>query len=132
MIYTVIINDRSYDLPKKTMAVTEELEKTAKIDEVKNLSTREKYKKVLDCVVSLIGTDNVKEALGSIDINEVDLSDVTIAFRKIVDAYNKPVQDYNMANSLSSLDSLPIGRLTELANATTQILSAAEAAESKA
>lgn len=132
MIYTVIINDRSYDLPKKTLAVTEELEKTAKIDDVKNLSTREKYKKVLDCIVSLIGADNVKETLGSTDINEVDLSEVTIAFRKIVDAYNKPVQDYNMASSLGSLDSLPIGRLTELANATTQIISAAEAADSKA
>lgn len=132
MIYTVIINDRSYDLPRKTIAVTEELEKTAKVDEVKNMSTREKYRKVLDCVVSLIGADNVKEALGSTDVNEVDLSEVTIAFRKIVDAYNKPVQDYNMASSLGSLDSLPIGRLTELANATTQIINAAEAADSKA
>lgn len=132
MIYTVIINDRSYDLPKKTLAVTEELEKTAKIDEVKNLSTREKYRKVFDCVAALIGRENVEEAFGSTDLNEVDLSEVTLAFRKIVDAYNKPVQDYNMASSLGSLDSLPIGRLTELANATTQILNAAEAADSKA
>ena len=41
MTYTVIINDRSYDLPKKTLAITEALDQTAKVDEL-NISTREK------------------------------------------------------------------------------------------
>ena len=43
MVYTVIINDRSYDLPSKTLKVVEEMERVSKIDEQKGLSIREKY-----------------------------------------------------------------------------------------
>ena len=126
MIYTVIINDRSYDLPKKTLAITEALEQTAKVDEL-NIPTREKYRKVLDCVISLLGKDAVVEALGSTDLNEVDLSEVTIAFRKIVAGYNKPVQDYVNASGRGALDGMPIDQMTNLANAATKILNAADA-----
>ena len=126
MIYTVIINDRSYDLPKKTLAITEALEQTAKVDEL-NISTREKYRKVLDCIISLLGKEAVAEALGSTELNEVDLSEVTIAFRKIVDAYNIPVQDYGNASGRGALEGLPIDQMTNLANAATQILNAADA-----
>lgn len=126
MIYTVIINDRSYDLPKKTLAITEALEQTAKVDEL-SIPTREKYRKVLDCVISLLGKDAVVEALGSTDLNEVDLSEVTIAFRKIVDGYNKPVQDYVNASGRGALDGMPIDQMTNLANAATKILNAADA-----
>lgn len=126
MIYTVIINDRSYDLPKKTLAITEALEQTAKVDEL-SVPTREKYRKVLDCVISLLGKEAVVEALGSTDLNEVDLSEVTIAFRKIVDGYNKPVQDYVNASGRGALDGMPIDQMTNLANAATKILNAADA-----
>ena len=126
MIYTVIINDRSYDLPKKTLAITEALDQTAKVDEL-NISTREKYRKVLDCIIRLLGKEAVAEVLGSTDLNEVDLSEVTIAFRKSVDAYNRPVQDYVNASGRGALDSMPIDQMTNLANAATQILNAADA-----
>ena len=126
MIYTVIINDRSYDLPKKTLAITEALEQTAKVDEL-NIPTREKYRKVLDCVIGLLGKDAAVEARGSADLNEVDLSEVTIAFRKIVDGYNKPVQDYVNASGRGALDGMPIDQMTNLANAATKILNAADA-----
>lgn len=125
MIYTVIINDRSYDLPKKTLAITEALEQTAKVDEL-NIPTREKYRKVLDCVISLLGKEAVVEALGSTDLNDVDLSEVTIAFRKIVDAYNRPVQDYVNASGRGALEGMPLQEMTALANAATQILNAAD------
>ena len=126
MIYTVIINDRSYDLPKKTLAITEALEQTAKVDEL-SIPTREKYRKVLDCVISLLGKEAVAEALGSTELNELDLSEVTIAVRKIVDAYNRPVQDYVNASGRGALEGLPIDQMTNLANAATQILNAADA-----
>ena len=126
MTYTVIINDRSYDLPKKTLAITEALDQTAKVDEL-NISTREKYRKVLDCIISLLGKEAVVEAIGSTDLNEVDLSEVTIAFRKSVDAYNRPVQDYINASGRGAFEGLPIDQMTNLANAATQILNAADA-----
>ena len=119
MIYTVIINDRSYDLPKKTMAITEKLDSTGQVDEL-DIPVREKYRKVLDCVLA------TEEALGSTDLNEVDLSEVTIAFRKIVDAYNRPVQDYVNASGRGALEGMPLQEMTALANAATQILNAAD------
>lgn len=125
MIYTVIINDRSYDLPKKTLAITEALEQTAKVDEL-NIPTREKYRKVLDCVLAILGKEATEEALGSTDLNEVDLSEVTITFRKIVDAYNRPVQDYVNASGRGALEGMPLQEMTALANAATQILNAAD------
>ena len=126
MIYTVIINDRSYDLPKKTLAITEALEQTAKVDEL-NIPTREKYRKVLECVIGLLGKEAVAEALGSTDLNEVDLSEVTIAFRKIVDGYNKPVQDYVNASGRGALDGMHIAQMTNQDNAATKIINAADA-----
>lgn len=126
MIYTVIIDDRSYDLPKKTLAVTEMLDKAADVDKLK-ISTRDKYKRVLDCIVAIIGQENTAEALGSTDLNELDLTDITITFRKIVDAYNKPVQDYVNASGFGALSSFPIEELTKLATAATQVVNAADA-----
>lgn len=125
MIYTVIINDRSYDLPKKTMAITEKLDSTAQVDEL-DIPVREKYRKVLDCVLAILGKGATEEALGSTDLNEVDLSEVTIAFRKIVDAYNRPVQDYVNASGRGALEGMPLQEMTALANAATQILNAAD------
>ena len=125
MIYTAIINDRSYDLPKKTMAITEKLDATAQVDEL-DIPVREKYRKVLDCVLAILGKEATEEALGSTDLNEVDLSEVTIAFRKIVDAYNRPVQDYVNASGRGALEGMPLQEMTALANAATQILNAAD------
>jgi hypothetical protein len=125
MIYTVIINDRSYDLPKKTMAITEKLDAIAQVDEL-DIPVREKYRKVLDCVLAILGKEATEEALGSTDLNEVDLSEVTIAFRKIVDAYNRPVQDYVNASGRGALEGMPLQEMTALANAATQILNAAD------
>ena len=126
MIYTVIIDDRSYDLPKKTLAVTEMLDKAADVDKLK-ISTRDKYKRVLDCIAAILGQENTAEALGSTDLNELDLTDITITFRKIVDAYNKPVQDYVNASGFGALSSFPIEELTKLATAATQVVNAADA-----
>ena len=126
MIYTVIIDDRSYDLPKKTLAVTEMLDKAADVDKLK-ISTKDKYKRVLDCIVAILGQENTAEALGSTDLNELDLTDITITFRKIVDAYNKPVQDYVNASGFGALSSFPIEELTKLATAATQVVNAADA-----
>ena len=126
MIYTVIIDDRSYDLPKKTLAVTEMLDKAADVDKLK-ISSRDKYKRVLDCIVAILGQENTAEALGSTDLNELDLTDITITFRKIVDAYNKPVQDYVNASGFGALSSFPIEELTKLATAATQVVNAADA-----
>lgn len=121
MEYTVIINGQSYDLPKKTMKVVEEMDKVAKIDSVKGLSIRDKFKALYDFIVSLVGKDNAKEILGSEKLDEVDLSEVTLTFKKIMDAYDKPIDDYSSAQSFRKLDSIPIDKIVQLAKVANQM-----------
>ena len=120
MIYTIIVNDRSYDLPKKTIALTEQMDKISRIDSQKGQSLRGKYKTLFEFVEKLVGPDNAMEIFGSDDLSEVDLSDVTLTFRKIVDSYNKPVHDYEMEQSMEAINGLPIDRLLELAKVSAQ------------
>ena len=117
MVYTVIVNGQSYDLPKKTMKVVEEMDKVAQIDSVKGLSIRDKFKKLYDFIVSLVGKENAVEILGSEKLDEVDLSEVTLAFKSIMDAYDKPLADYEAEKSRKQLDELQIEKIISLANA---------------
>ena len=116
MTYTVILQNRSYDLPVKTIAVTEKLDNAASVDS-QPLPLKEKFRIVLSCVVDILGKDNAAEALGSTNLDEVDLTEVTLAFRKIVDAYNKPLQEYSDDKNRSGLEGLPIEQLKEVADA---------------
>lgn len=120
MIYTVILNDRSYDLPKKTISVTELLDSVAKVDS-QDIPVRDKYRRILDCIKSLVGEGHTEDIFGTNDMNEMDLSEITLAFRKIIDAYNKPMQDYIGNSGRAAFEALPIKEMTQLANATAQI-----------
>lgn len=118
MQYTIIANGKSYDLPPKTMGVVEELERVSEIDNAKGLSIREKFQTIYDFMVGLMGAENTKEILGSDDIDKVDLSDVSITFLKIVDAYDKPVSDHRTAQIKSQtrgLDAVSIDKIIDLA-----------------
>lgn len=85
MEYTVIIKDRSYDLPDKTLKVIEEMDTVVRVDEKRGMSIRDKYKRLYDFIVGLVGTENAKEILGSDNIEEVDLCEVTLTVKKILD-----------------------------------------------
>lgn len=120
MVYTVIINNQSYDLPKKTLAITEKLENVIRTDTRSGVPLREKYKATYDCVADLIGRENIVEALGA-SIDDCDVNDITLTFRKIVDAYNKPLEDYKTDKGLSELNSLPLDKLMALVDAAKQV-----------
>ena len=116
MQYTVIISGQSYDLPKKTMKVVEEMDKVAQIDTVKGISIRDKFKALFDFISNLVGKENAKAILGSDKLDEVDLSEVTLTFKKIMDAYDKPLEEYNSEKSFQRLNSLPIEKIVQLAD----------------
>lgn len=115
MIYTLIMNKKSYDLPKKTLEVVEAMDAVAQLDQDDSLTTRQKYQKILDFERELIGEKNIVEIFGSDELDQVDLTEVLLAFRKIVDAYNKPVQDYERSSSLDVFNQLPLDKLAQLA-----------------
>ena len=115
MEYTVIINGQSYDLPKKTMKVAEEIDKLVKADTDIKIALKDKYKKQYDFIKCLIGEDNAKEIFTTDDINEIDLPEITLTVKKIIDAYDKPITDYEIEKSRDRISELPLDKVIELA-----------------
>ena len=64
MEYTIIINGRSYDLPKKTVSVMEKMDSVLKVDNLR-IKARQKFEKIHEFVKDMIGAENAKEAFGS-------------------------------------------------------------------
>lgn len=118
MEYTIIANGRAYELPKKTIRVIEELDTVVKIDSVPNMTIREKFKAVYKFIEKTLGKENTLEILGSDKLDEVDLSELTITVKKIMDAYDKPVNDYDSEKRQLELEQIPFDKIVELAKAT--------------
>lgn len=121
MEYTVIINEKSYDLPKKTIEVVEKIDAALKVDSIKGMGIRDRYQKLHNFIRELVGKENAEEILGGDTIDSIDLSDVTLATRKIIDAYDKPVADYEAEKAKSRLNALPIEKIISLANSAHQM-----------
>ena len=115
MIYTLIVGTKSYDLPKKTLAIVEKLDGVVVLDKNPRMNTRDKYQSILNLEEELLGKSNLEEILGATSLDDVDLSVVVITFRKIVDAYNKPVQEYDRAASTEAFNRIPVEKLSQLA-----------------
>ena len=115
---------KPYTLPAKTLRVVEDMDRVAKVDTIRDMPIRDKFDTILRFIVDLVGEANATEIFGSTLIDEVDLSMVTVVFRMIVDAYNKPITDYNARKSSEVFSSIPsdkiekITRLAEVAKET--------------
>lgn len=115
MTYTLIVGTKSYDLPKKTLVIVEKLDGVVALDKNPRMNTRDKYQSILNLEEELLGKSNLEEILGATSLDDVDLSEVVITFRKIVDAYNKPVQEYDRAVSTEAFNRIPVEKLNQLA-----------------
>lgn len=114
MEYTVIIKGHSYDLPKRTISVMEELDEMAHIDNRKELTLRDKFNRLFKFISKLVGKEAAIEILGTDNVNEMDTSEITIAFQKIVDAYQRPIREYQLSQADDALGSMPIDELKAL------------------
>lgn len=114
MNYTIIIRGKSYELPAKTMKVVEKMEELERVDSDSRISIREKYRKVYDFFCMVVGKDNANEILGSDKLEEVDLNDITVAYLRIKQAYDKPIEDFNTNKTREKLDMLPLDKIIEL------------------
>lgn len=111
MIYTVILNEHSYDLPAKTVSVWDALDQILKLDSRKDLSLVQKYRKMMEFVGSLIGEDSIVKIFGSSDLDAIDTNEITLAVLKIKDAYEKPLRDYTMEQNMEQFNNLPIEKI---------------------
>lgn len=117
MKYTAIIDNHSYELPSKTMEVAEKLDEALKVDTRNDLNIRAKYQLLYDTINDLLGAENAEKALGGNSLETVDLSNVTLAFRSIVDAYDKPVADYAAKKARERLAASQVDQVVRIANA---------------
>lgn len=120
MEYTVIINERSYDLPKKTVAVMEQLDYILKIDNCR-IKARQKFERMHAFVKDMIGEENAKEAFESDNLEEIDMSELTLAILKINDAYNQPLTDYKVEKMRVAMSSMQTDKIAALANSASTI-----------
>ncbi|MBR5596483.1 MAG: hypothetical protein IKW30_03655 [Lachnospiraceae bacterium] len=114
MVHTVILNGRSYDLPKKNINVATKLDEVLKVDSIKGLSVRQKFEKLHVFSKDILGKENTNEILGTDNLEEIDLSELTIIVRKIVDAYEKPISDYQAERNREQLSRLPLQQLESI------------------
>lgn len=114
MEYTVIINNRSYELPKKTLAVMEKLDDVLKVDSVKGLSVKQKYEKIHTFVKDIFGEEKAVEMLGSDNLSELDTSELALIVIKVNEAYEKPVTDYKQEMTMRRFSGLPIEKMNAL------------------
>ena len=114
MVHTVILNGRSYDLPKKNINVATKLDEVLKVDFIKGLSVRQKFEKLHVFSKDILGKENTNEILGTDNLEEIDLSELTIVVRKIVDAYEKPISDYQAERNREQLSRLPLQQLESI------------------
>lgn len=116
--YSLTVERKNYSLPPKNLRIVEEMDRVSQVDNIRGIPVRDKFDTILKFVIDTIGEENTKEIFGSILIEEVDLSMVVVVFRMIVDAYNKPITDYNARKNneiFSSIPSEKIDKITKLA-----------------
>lgn len=122
MEYTIIVNGQSYDLPKKTIGVMSELDEVLKVDSNARLTVKQKFEKLHTFMKHLVGDDAAKEMFGSEDLNDIDLSELTLAIKKVADSYDSPVVEYEAEKSRAKLEGIPIEKIISIANAAEKIV----------
>lgn len=120
MEYIVIINGRSYDLPKKTVSVMEKMDGILKIDSCR-MKARQKFEKMHEFVKDMIGEENAKEAFGTDNLEEMDMSELAITVLKMNDAYNQPLTDYKIEKMRATMNSMQTDKIAALANSASAI-----------
>lgn len=121
MIYTIIAsNGQSYDLPTKTIGVMDSLNNILKIDQT-DLGLKQKYQKILEFAVNVLGDEAVKEILGSDKVNDIDVGELELIILKIKAAYDKPIEEYRAEQLENSLEGIPTEKLVALTKAVNTI-----------
>lgn len=115
--YSIIVNDKSYDLPKKTIAVTEKLDEALRVDSLPNLKIRQKFERLHTFVKSVLGEENTAEIFGSSKLDEIDLSELSLVVLKINDAYDKPLSDYRNDNVTAKISEIPLDKIASMTKA---------------
>ena len=115
MQYTVIVKDRSYDLPPMTATVADKMESILKVDG-QSCSLRQKYGKIHEGLKSILGEEQTADILGSKNFEEVDCKEMVLLVQMINDAYEAPMREYKAAQARERFASIPTDKIAALVN----------------
>lgn len=112
MKYRVRHDNRDYVMKPYTFDVAdkiEEIEDFCKTD----TSLKIKCQRIYDFIREIIGDENTQKTLG--DFENADPNDINLLYLKIVEAYNKPQEDYHNKLTQEKLQKLNgLGDLTKI------------------
>ena len=118
MEYTLQIHNREYELPKKTLAVEEKIEKIRKLCKDPKVTTRTQYENKLKFITEMVGEDNAKEIFESNDISniaEMDLGEIDTAYRGVLDGFARPDREAVAKENLKVLGNPMIQQMLSIA-----------------
>lgn len=116
----ITYNGKTYELPKKTMAIVQKEDAMY----TKSASLAEQYMKQFEYAYAVLGEENIVEILGSSDVNEVDLSEITLLCNMIDEAYMKKINDQNIKRAEKMLGNKAVSQIISAGNAAGKIANA--------
>lgn len=115
MSYEITLeNGNVLELPKYSMAIAKKLENADKVNAGQQ-PFEKKTRVVYDIISDIIGKDKVKENIGAFD--EVDPNAVYIMYMRIVQEYNRPIDEFNQEKLEQSLESNQVEKITSIIDA---------------
>ena len=114
MEYTIIEDGKSYDLPKHSVKISNEMESIEKF-KANAKSVKDQLKKMYDFCREMLGDENAGELLG--DFEDSDPNVINIVYLDIVEAYRKPIEDYEREKQSETLSRYDLKKYIEIFNA---------------
>lgn len=111
MVYTIIENEKSYDLPQYNLKISAKMEAVEKF-KTTAASASDKIRKMYGFITELVGKENAVEMIGKVD--EADPNMINIVYLDIVRAYNKPLMDYEKERQAEQVNNEAFEKLEKL------------------
>lgn len=114
MEYTIIEDGKSYDLPKHSVKISNEMESIEKF-KANAKSVKDQLKKMYGFCCEMLGDESAGELLG--DFEDSDPNMINIVYLDIVEAYRKPIEDYEREKQSETLSRYDLKKYIEIFNA---------------
>ena len=114
MTYIANFEGNIIDLPDYSFNIADKLERQESVN-LGNGKLKDKCKSMYDLITELIGTELIITLLGK--FNESDPNRINILYLSIINAYNKPLQDFSESSVDEKINMEQIDKIVNLVTA---------------
>lgn len=114
MTYTANFEGNIIELPDYSFNIADKLERQESVNSG-NSKLKDKCKSMYDLITDLIGTELITTLLGK--FNESDPNRINILYLSIINAYNKPLQDFSESSVDDKINMEQIDKIVSLVSA---------------